>query len=150
MAGFVDGLLKIIGIEGVDDEEGNSILSDDDDYREEDVPERAPSAKTRRQPVPGTNVVALPSATKMKVIIYHPICYEDTQSIIDNLKGRKPVIVNMEDLDISCAQRIVDFMAGAVYALDGEIRKISRGIFVVVPTTYDLIGDGNEDEDAAY
>ena len=73
--------------------------------------------------------------------------YEDTQNIIDNLKSRKPVIVNMEELDLDCAQRILDFMAGAIYALNGTIYKISRGIFVVAPTNYDVIGNGENDED---
>ena len=47
----------------------------------------------------------------------------------------------MEELEIDCAQRILDFMAGAIYALDGTIYKISRGIFVVAPTNYDVIGN---------
>lgn len=145
MAGLVEKILNVIGIEA---EEDAAIFEDEDETQDEVVTERTAS-RTKKQ-APNSNVVALPTAAKMKVIIYHPICYEDTQSIIDNLKGRKPVIVNMEDLDISCAQRIVDFMAGAVYALDGTIRKISRGIFVVVPTTYDLIGDGSEDSEAEY
>lgn len=83
----------------------------------------------------------------MKMIVYHPISYEDTQNIIDNLKSRKPVIVNMEELEIDCAQRILDFMAGAIYALNGSIYKISRGIFVVAPTNYDIIGN---DESSDY
>ena len=53
----------------------------------------------------------------------------------------------MEELDLDCAQRILDFMAGAIYALNGTIYKISRGIFVVAPTNYDVIGNGENDED---
>ena len=94
-----------------------------------------------------SNVVNLPSAAQQKMIVYHPISYEDTQNIIDNLKSRKPVIVNMEDLELDCAQRILDFMAGAIYALNGTIYKISRGIFVVAPTNYDVIGNDENDND---
>jgi len=83
----------------------------------------------------------------MKMIVYHPISYEDTQNIIDNLKSRKPIIVNMEELEIDCAQRILDFMAGAVYALNGTIFKVSRGIFVVAPNNYDVIGNHDEEMD---
>ena len=95
----------------------------------------------RRKTAAGNNVVSLPTAAPMKMVVYHPVSYEDTQNIIDNLKSRKPVIVNMEELEIDCAQRILDFMAGAIYALDGTIYKISRGIFVVAPTNYDVIGN---------
>ncbi len=76
----------------------------------------------------------------MKMVVYHPVSYEDTQNIIDNLKSRKPVIVNMEELEIDCAQH-TGLYGGAIYALDGTIYKISRGIFVVAPTNYDVIGN---------
>ncbi|HIU93704.1 MAG TPA: cell division protein SepF, partial [Candidatus Aphodomorpha intestinavium] len=83
----------------------------------------------------------------MKMIVYHPVSYEDTQNIIDNIKNRKPVIVNMEELEIECAQRILDFLSGAVYALNGTMSKISRGIFVVAPNNYDVVGNGEDEYD---
>ncbi len=49
----------------------------------------------------------------------------------------------MEELDVAAAQRILDFISGAIYALNGTIAKISRGIFVVAPTNYDVIGNEN-------
>lgn len=102
----------------------------------------------RRRSGASGNVVSMPSAQQMKMIIYHPISYEDTQNIIDNLKSRKPVIVNMEELEIDCAQRILDFMAGAVYALSGSIYKISRGIFVVAPNNYDVVGNTDAEDES--
>ena len=96
------------------------------------------------------NVVSLPTSAQMKMIVYHPVSYEDTQNIIDNLKSRKPVIVNMEELEIDCAQRILDFMAGAIYALNGTITKVARGIFVVAPNNYDVIGSDEDYTDADY
>lgn len=78
---------------------------------------------------------------KMKMIVYQPMTYDDTQNIIDNLKNRKPVIVNLESLEIDTAQRILDFMSGAVYALNGNIHKISKGIFILVPNNVDIAGN---------
>lgn len=91
-----------------------------------------------------------PVANGMKMIVYHPVTYEDTQHIIDNVKNRKPVIVNMEDLEVETAQRILDFLSGAIYALNGTMSKISRGIFIVAPNNCDVIGneDGEEEYDA--
>ena len=149
MAKLFNKFLDYIGIEETDFEDE----AYQDDYYEE--PEHADnvlsinSRSKKRSPGGASNVVSLPTAAQqMKMIVYHPISYEDTQNIIDNLKSRKPVIVNMEELEIDCAQRILDFMAGAIYALDGTIYKISRGIFVVAPTNYDVIGnDGYTDVD---
>ena len=91
-----------------------------------------------------SNGANLPISGGMKMIVYHPVSYEDTQIIIDNLKNRKPVIVNMEELDVDCAQRILDFLSGAVYALSGTMCKISRGIFVVAPNNYDVVGNNDD------
>ena len=151
MAGFLDKFLGYIGIEGEELEEGYA-----ENYYEEDAYDNVVNignrGKQRRAATPAqeqSNVVNFPSsaAAQMKMIVYHPISYEDTQNIIDNLKSRKPVIVNMEELELDCAQRILDFMAGAIYALNGTIYKISRGIFVVAPTNYDVIGNDESDYD---
>lgn len=146
MAGFMNKFLEYIGIEENDME---------DEYYAEEGYEESPREENvvrmgnrgRKAPAQSGNVVSLPSAAQLKMIVYHPISYEDTQNIIDNLKSRKPVIVNMEELELDCAQRILDFMAGAIYALNGTIYKISRGIFVVAPTNYDVIGNGEADND---
>ena len=138
MAKFFNKFLDYIGIEETDVEEEFQ-----NDYYAEaplEQPDNVVSFGSRDKRK--NNVVSIPTAVQMKMIVYHPISYEDTQNIIDNLKSRKPVIVNMEELEIECAQRILDFMAGAVYALNGTIFKISRGIFVVAPNNYDVIGNG--------
>ena len=155
MASLYDKFLDFIGIE-----ENDEADDERDDYyepprsrnnavtlhsnrsgnysRERRSLERMPAASN------GSN---LPISGAMKMIVYHPVSYEDTQAIIDNLKNRKPIIVNMEELDVDCAQRILDFLSGAVYALSGTMCKISRGIFVVAPNNYDVVGNGQNDED---
>ena len=90
-------------------------------------------------------VVGMASNNKMKMIVYQPMTYDDTQNIIDNLKNRKPVIVNLESLDLDVAQRILDFMSGAAYALNGNIHKVSKGIFILGPTNVDITGNIPDD-----
>lgn len=149
MAKFFNKLLDYIGIEETTD-------FDDEAYQEEFYEERDQvhdnvlplnsKARGKRGAAPSAGVAAFPGMSQMKLIVYHPISYEDTQNIIDNLKSNKPVIVNMEDLDVDCAQRILDFIAGAVYALNATIFKISRGIFAVAPDNYDVIGNSDTQE----
>lgn len=141
MAGILNKLMDFIGIEDVDDEGYNEDYFNDEQQSMAEDNVVSLGNRGRRKTAAGNNVVGLPTAAPMKMVVYHPVSYEDTQNIIDNLKSRKPVIVNMEELEIDCAQRILDFMAGAIYALDGTIYKISRGIFVVAPTNYDVIGN---------
>ncbi len=160
MASLYNKFLDFIGIEETDDYEEDRRDRDRDDYYrdERDERDRAPenvvnfnsrgssrgSSRHDRAPASGTGG-NLPISGGMKMIVYHPVSYEDTQAIIDNLKNRKPVIVNMEELDLDCAQRILDFLSGAVYALNGTMCKISRGIFVVAPNNYDVVGNGEDD-----
>ena len=112
--------------------------------------EKAP--RSRGKVVPMTSQAPVqsvaPSASSMKMVVYQPMSYEDAQNIVDNLRSRKPVIVNMVDLERETAQRVVDFIAGAVYALNGTIRKVSFGIFVIVPSNVSLVGNGEEDSDS--
>jgi cell division inhibitor SepF len=89
-------------------------------------------------------IVGLPDAGKVRVLIYKPLSYEDTQNIIDNLKERKSIVVNLDELEVGVAQRILDFISGAVYALNGNIRKAARNIFVVAPFNVDVTTNASE------
>lgn len=143
MAGLFSKFLGYIGIEDTEYEEEeyiDDVIYEDEAEKDEKVLAFGSRSK-KKAAASNSNVVNLPSAAPMKMIVYHPISYEDTQNIIDNLKSRKPVIVNMEELELDCAQRILDFMAGAVYALNGTIYRVSRGIFAVAPVNYDVIGN---------
>ena len=151
--GIYNKFLDFIGIEEAEEKPEGDL------FEEDVVPEKeaaAPAPAPRRRPLVdpeskkpareprlqgGGETVPMPNVAAMKMIVYHPVSYEDAQNIIDNLKARKPVIVNMEELDVAAAQRILDFISGAIYALNGTIAKISRGIFVVAPTNSDVIGN---------
>jgi cell division inhibitor SepF len=100
-----------------------------------------------------SNVVNIHSASSpMKVVLVEPVAYEEVQSICDDLKSKKPIIINFEDMDKEVAKRMVDFISGAVYALDGTIQKVSNGIVLVAPSNVDILGNikssiGDEDFD---
>lgn len=81
------------------------------------------------------------SAAGMRMVVYQPQSYDDTQRIIDDLKSGRPVIANLEDLNVDIAQRVLDFLSGAIYGLDGSIRKVSRGIFLLAPPHVDISGN---------
>lgn len=157
MASLYNKFLDFIGIEETDD------IDEEESYYRDEPPARrgndnvvnfnnraqaAPAPQRRNHDrAPQSSAGGLPVSGGMKMIVYHPVSYEDTQNIIDNIKNRKPVIVNMEELEIECAQRILDFLSGAIYALNGTMSKISRGIFVVAPNNYDVVGNGEDEYD---
>lgn len=68
------------------------------------------------------------------VVIYSPSTYEDVQLLIDHLKMREQVIVDFSTVNQTSVYRILDFMSGAVYALNGSIQQITKNIFLFAPS----------------
>ena len=129
-----------LGFDVVEDEEYEDVELEE----EQELEPIAPREEKRRERRAQGKVVDLPVASAhSKLIVYRPVSYEDTMSIIDNLKSRKPIILNMESIEVDVAQRILDFMSGACSAMGGDIRKISAKIFAVVPADYEIVGNSD-------
>lgn len=86
-------------------------------------------------------VVNIHATTQLKVVVVQPETYEDAQEICDNLKAKKPVVINLEEMDADTARRVLDFLFGSVYALDANIQKVSNGIYLVAPYNVDIMGN---------
>ena len=82
-----------------------------------------------------------PITPAMSVLVYRPASFEETQKIIDNVKSQRPVIVNLDALDVDEAQRSLDFLSGASYALNGTVFKVASSIFVLAPYNVDVSGN---------
>ena len=67
------------------------------------------------------------------MVVVSPKSYSDAEKIGDHLKAMRPVVMNMEKTDADEAQRIVDFVQGIMYALDGRIDQISESIYLCAP-----------------
>lgn len=100
-------------------------------YTEEDSKRREEYAEPQRQTLPlmsGGNAPAL-----QNVVLYSPKSFNDIQTLIDFLKRREPAVVELAGVADSSAQRILDFLSGAIYALSGSIHRISGSIFLLTP-----------------
>ena len=133
-----------LGVEEAEEELYDEQLEQDQEQEQEFYETSRREVKQRRErKANNSKVVSLPSNGRSKMIVYYPVSYEDTKNIIDNLKSRKPIIVNMETIDVEVAQRILDFISGACYALGGVVYKVSSKIFAVGPADYDIIGNSD-------
>ena len=79
--------------------------------------------------------------SQMQVVLVKPERYEDVTSIADHLNDKKTVVLNLESADRDLSRRIVDFLSGATYANHGNIKKISRATFLIVPSGVDMMGE---------
>lgn len=128
------------------------ILDNEDDELEEEIdegmlkPKETPAKESKEAkesfsvPKKG-KIVNIHTTTQLKVVVVQPAAFEDSKEIADHLKTKKPIVVNLENIDREVAKRIIDFLSGAVYSLDGNIQKISNGIFLIVPYNMGIMGD---------
>ncbi len=80
-------------------------------------------------------------SNKQEVVLFRPGSFNDTSKAADDLRSRKAVIVNMENVDKAMARRVVDFLSGCVYALDGDVKKIAQSAYLFCPHNMDIVGD---------
>ncbi|MCZ8518788.1 MULTISPECIES: cell division protein SepF [Paenibacillus] len=103
-----------------------------------------PPAQEPRKSSKGNNIVSIHSQKNVRVILHEPRSYEETQEIADHLRSRRPVVVNLQRIRSDQATRIVDFISGTVYALNGSISKIGPNIFLCTPDTVEIHGSISE------
>ncbi len=78
-------------------------------------------------------VVRHPSTGGYEVIVIEPRSFEESLEIVNNLRDKRSVILNLHLLDSEQSQRIVDFLSGATHAIDGNQQKIGDGVFIFTP-----------------
>ena len=132
---------KMWNLLGVDNEEDFDY---DADYENASVPyteEKENTTNIAPVTTKKNKVVGMPGMQQVRVIISQPSTFEQSEEICEHLKEKKSIIVNLEYVNKDVARRIVDFISGAVYGLDGNIQKISNSIFLVAPFNYEITNE---------
>ena len=81
------------------------------------------------------------NAGKQEVVLFHAKTFDDAAKAADELCKRKAVILNMENVDKALTRRVVDFLSGSVYALDGRVKKVAQSTYLFCPHNMDVVGD---------
>lgn len=111
--------------------------SDDDDVEDEGKKRPAVRESQKITPMRSKKTAAVTS----EVCVIKPTSFEEVTDIAETLLCNRTVVLNMEGMDLAIGQRIIDFMSGACYAIDGNLQKISNYIFIVTPKNVDISGD---------
>lgn len=117
---------------------------DDDEEDDFSFPSVGTGSSTSSPSIGGFNGQVLnmnSSSNKQEVVLFRPGSFNDTSKAADDLRNRKAVIVNMENVDKAMARRVVDFLSGCVYALDGDVKKIAQSAYLFCPHNMDIVGD---------
>ncbi|MBQ8360163.1 MAG: cell division protein SepF [Oscillospiraceae bacterium] len=78
---------------------------------------------------------------KQEVVLFHAKTFDDAAKAADELRRKKAVILNMENVDKALTRRVVDFLSGSVYAIDGSVKKIAQSTYLFCPHNMDVVGD---------
>lgn len=78
------------------------------------------------------------AAYHMKVVVIEPTSFDDSQEIANCIREKRPVIINIENTEPETAKRIIDFASGTAYALNGEIKKVSKAVFLLAPNNVNV------------
>lgn len=118
----------------------SSSRDDYDDFDVEDGGNRfAPANSSKVTPM--RQPASRKSSASMEVCVVKPTSVDDSREITETLLAGRTVILNLEGMDLEIAQRIIDFISGATFAISGNLQKISNYIFLVTPTNVDISGD---------
>ena len=111
-------------------------LDDDAD----DTSSASSGASTRR--TPGSNkVVNIHTTAQMQVVLVKPDRFDNVSDIAEHLRSKHAVVLNLEATNKDVARRLVDFLSGCAYALDGKIKKIAISTYSITPYNVDIVGD---------
>ncbi len=125
---------------------------DDVETYEEEPPRRSRAAETEAAPGKFESAPANPktgfsgqvlniNSGKQEVVLFRPTNFNDCTKAADDLRDKKAIIVNMENVDKALSRRVVDFLSGCAYALDGKVNKIAQSTYLFCPHSMDVVGD---------
>lgn len=146
--GIMDELKKLTRPYSEEDED----FDDYEDEEEVDAPAPAPTAAApkrtstfsdtgRTAPARGSKVVNLNSSAQLQVILVKPDRFENVSEIADHLREKRAVVLNLESTNKDVARRLVDFLSGCTYVLDGKIKKVAISTYIITPYNVDVVGD---------
>lgn len=156
--GVFDKLKDFMGIEEVDEDEEDEELEEGlksssivprPEPTEFKPAARAAAPAARPEPVkpevPKSNTYGGNKYTsQIKLVVTEPAGFDESPKLVDSLKAKKPVIINLENLETDVARKIFDFLSGATYALNGNVQKVANNIFVFAPENVDVSYNMNQ------
>lgn len=112
----------------------------EDDYRE------APQAATTTSYGSSSKIINHPAVgARHRTMIYQLASYEDSKDVIDDLLEGHSVLINLESLQLEEAQRIIDTLIGACYAINATIKKAAAQTYLLAPETVEVAGTYADD-----
>lgn len=137
------GIINRIGeiFKGEDDYDENEEFVE---YDEEDTPETQPVAPAPKAAAPSVRSTGGISSVALEMKVVKPERFDEVRTIGEHLLARRTVVLNLEDTNKETTKRIIDFLCGVVFAIDGQVKKVANATYVVTPKNVDVSGEQPE------
>ena len=86
-------------------------------------------------------VVNINATTQLQVVLVKPERFEDASTIADQLNAKRTVVLNLESTGKEVSRRLIDFLSGVAYAINGQIKRVATSTFIITPYNVDIMGD---------
>lgn len=142
-AAILKNFMGMLGINSPEEDEyvENEYIDQEEVLNTKHSRAREESRENSTKIIPMTGTVAT-----SKMVITKPACFEDVEEIGNYLKQRKSVIVNLESVNKEEGRRVLDFLGGAAFGLDGTVQKVSNLIYLITPKTVEIQNDADRAE----
>lgn len=104
-----------------------------------------PTRRTASQTGAQAQARTLPGANALELRICKPQSFAEVGTIADHLLNRCTVVLNLETTSKETARRIVDFLNGVAYSIDGQIKPVANNTFVLTPKSVSVTGEETEE-----
>ena len=85
--------------------------------------------------------VSVSSGASIEMVVVKPEKLETVTQIADYLVDRKTILLNLEETNKDTARRLIDFLNGVAYAINGDLRKVATNTYVITPSNVELSGE---------
>lgn len=131
---------KIKGFFGFDEDE-NQVSDDFQEFESEEevkTQEKRPREKSEKK---NDKIVNINATTQLEVVLVKPEAYADGSIVADHLINRRTVVLNLESTNKEVSRRLLDFLSGVAYAIDGQIKRVANSTFIITPYNVGVVGD---------
>ncbi len=125
--GLFDKIKGMVGTDENYDEENYGLNEDDVDM--------IPSPSTAR---PGMNISGSDNAVAIELKVVRPESYVNVREIADHLLNHRTVVLNLEATNREVAKRIIDFLGGVAYSINGQLKNVANNTYIITPCNVDV------------
>lgn len=152
--GLMDKIKGMVNPDTIDDNYDDDYVFDDVDdnteYSYDDYPQQGgqhqaggypqnPNQQRQQTPINNTQGGSMGlNANNLELKVIRPERYDSVRQIVDHLLNRRTVVLNLEATTKEDARRMIEFLTGVIYSINGDLRRVANNTFVLTPNNVDI------------